>query len=188
MNLKRLNQLRNKLIKKGLALDSILFKSSLETLVNNELIKDQKRNKEKWQRLKKDPVLLEKYYTKNRLRNREHYKRTKEDLTKLEARRKRDRERKQKLRQSERELTNAKQRDYYKRNSANLRALIYKGKDRRNPIRGLNTIDRKFKSGEIGFREYVRGYKSAIIQFDALTNGISGTSLHKRRGTNEDTD
>lgn len=69
-------------------------------------------------------------------------------------------------RRRHREEQNAKQRAYYHANKERIRELIYAGKDRRDPTRGLYGVFRQFESGAISLDQLIEQVGRRIIRLN----------------------
>lgn len=80
-------------------------------------------------------------------------------------------ERKRLYRERNKERVLEYQRKYYEQNKERLRGIIYAGKSRRNPTRGLYTAVQECLAGRITVDELVRLYGSALARLDERVNG-----------------
>lgn len=76
-------------------------------------------------------------------------------------------------RRDNRARQNAYNKSYYEANSKRLRKLIYAGKDRRDPTRGLIAEFRRFESGDITLDQLIESVGERIVRLDERLKGKS---------------
>ena len=104
-------------------------------------------------------------------RNERYRKRREADEKFKEEQREKWRAWKKAQREARGEEINAKQREHYRKDVERSRELIYSGKDRRNPTRGLAGLVRDVRSGRKSARELIDRLSTAVKQSSSLIHG-----------------